>query len=160
MCFKRGCHTAVIDWGGCQKICISQQDPVKRGGGGEMGKPPWTEQSPQRIFFSLMEVGLTVAAKRTASRTVSHERGVGLYRITLQQHAHWFREEKTAQSAPGRGGGEGAAEGWTAWRDPGEEACMGREKKKKKKKKRGSSTEHVERGDAVKYGAWTNVIIR
>lgn len=26
-------------------------------------------------------------------------------------------------------------------------------KKKKKKKKRGSSTEHVERGDAVKYGA-------
>lgn len=51
------------------------------------------------------------------------------------------------------GGGEGAAEGWTAWRDPGEGACMGREKKKKKKKKRGSSTEHVERGDAVKYGA-------
>lgn len=83
-----------------------------------------------------MEVGLTVAVKRTASRTVSHERGVGLYRITLQQHAHWFREEKTAQSAPGRGGGEGAAEGWTAWRDPGEGACMGREEKKEEKKKR------------------------
>lgn len=34
------------------------------------------------------------------------------------------------------GGGEGAAEGWTAWRDPGEGACMGREEKKEEKKKR------------------------
>lgn len=136
MCFKRGCHTAVIDWGGCQKICISQQDPVKRVGGGEMGKPPWTEQSPQRIFFSLMEVGLTVAVKRTASRTVSHERGVGLYRITLQQHAHWFREEKTAQSAPGRGGGgrglpRGGRRGEIQER---KRAWEGKRKKRRKKK--------------------------
>lgn len=138
MCFKRGCHTAVIDWGRCQKICISQQDPVKRGGGvREMGKPPWTEQSPQRIFFSLMEVGLTVAAKRTASRTVSHERGVGLYRITLQQHAHWFREEKTAQSAPGRGGG-GGCRGVDGVERSRRGSVHGKGRKKRRKKKEGA----------------------
>lgn len=32
--------------------------------------------------------------------------------------------------------GGGAAEGRTAWRDPGEGACMGREEKKEEKKKR------------------------
>lgn len=29
--FERRCHTAVIKWKGCKQICISQQDPVKKG---------------------------------------------------------------------------------------------------------------------------------
>lgn len=64
MCFKRGCHATVIDWGGCQWICISQQDPVK---GGKNGETPLNWTKPTEIF-SLMEVGLTAVAKRTASK--------------------------------------------------------------------------------------------
>lgn len=53
MCFKRGCHTAVIDWGRCQKICISQQDPVKSGGGGEKWGNPLEPNKAHREFFSV-----------------------------------------------------------------------------------------------------------
>lgn len=79
------------------------------------------------LFFpSLMVVDPSAAAKRIASK-LCLKAETWLYGLTPQQHSHWFREGKTAQSYPRGVGGvfffflkEGAA-----WRDvdPGKGKC-------------------------------------